>query len=108
MRKLFLPPLVALQLTSCATMNDSLKVGAGLGRASGAAATYAAGSSTGESPPFENVALGAGIGLGLGLLTSYLVHRSVEDEWKRRSPRGPVFPVCRGSSPLSPVSMGSV
>ncbi len=69
-----------LNTAACSTLNDSLKLGAGVGAASGAAATYSAYSSNGSSPSFENVAIGAGIGMGLGLLTSYIVHKQVEED----------------------------
>jgi hypothetical protein len=65
--------------TSCSTMNESLQLGAGMGAATGAAATYTAHATTGQSPSLENVALGAGVGLGIGLLTSYLTHKKVEE-----------------------------
>lgn len=66
--------------TSCASMNESLQLGAGMGALTGGAATYAAYSSTGRTPSVENVAIGAGIGIGVGLLASYLTHKSVEDK----------------------------
>lgn len=73
--------LAALLLqTGCSTLNDSLKLGASMGTLAGAGATYAAQSGSGNSPSFENVALGAGIGLGVGLLTSYVTHRQVEED----------------------------
>jgi len=61
-------------------MNESLQLGAGMGAATGAAASYAGHRSTGQSPSFENVALGAGIGIGVGLLTSYFTHKQVEED----------------------------
>ena len=65
---------------SCATLDDSLQLGAGLGAASGVAATYAGHSATGKSPSFETVAAGAGIGLGLGLITSYFTHKKIAED----------------------------
>ena len=72
---------MSLLLTcSCSTLSDSLKLGAGLGAMTGAAATYTAHSTSGQQPAFGDVALGAGIGMGIGLLTSYVVHRQVESD----------------------------
>lgn len=66
-------------LTSCATMDESLKLGGSLGALSGAAATYAAYSSTGKNPSFDTVTTGAGAGLLLGLIASYYTHKKVEE-----------------------------
>jgi hypothetical protein len=64
---------IPLLVCGCSTLDQSLKLGGGLGLASGVAATYARGS----GHPGKNLAIGAGVGLGVGLLTSYLVHRQV-------------------------------
>lgn len=69
-----------MSLASCASMKDSLQLGAGVGAFSGAAATYSAHQSMGRSAKLEDVAVGTGVGLGIGLLTSYLVHKSLADE----------------------------
>ena len=69
-----------LFVSGCSTMSDSLKLGAGLGALTGAAAVHAAHTSTGQQPSLETLAAGAGIGLALGLITSRVVHKSVEDE----------------------------
>lgn len=82
MRYIYLLPTIALTLNACSTMNESLQLGAGMGALSGAAATYAAESSTGNRPSTDNIATGAAIGIGLGLITSYFAHRSVEDQRK--------------------------
>jgi len=76
--------LIAVMLfaSGCSTLGDSLKLGAGAGVLTGAAATYAAQSSNGNQPSLENVAAGAGIGLGVGLIISHFVHKSVEEERK--------------------------
>ena len=86
--------------TSCATMSDSLKLGAGMGAGLGAAATYAAYSTTGREASLGDVALGAGIGLGVGLLTSYVVHRQVDNE--RQSNQAEVTEMHFGDLPPSP------
>ena len=79
-KKYFSLVTLLLVSTSCATMNESLQLGAGMGVATGAAATYSAHASTGASPAAKDVALGAGIGLGIGLLTSYITHKQVEKD----------------------------
>ena len=78
MKHLYLITLTSL--ASCASMKDSLQLGAGVGAFTGAAATYSAHQSMGRSAKLEDVAVGAGVGLGIGLLTSYLVHKSLADE----------------------------
>lgn len=74
--------LLAISITSsCATMNDSLQLGAALGMATGAtAAAIGHTANTGSGAPFETIAIGAGIGLGVGLITSYFTHKAVEKE----------------------------
>lgn len=74
---LFMVPLLS---TSCATMNDSLQLGAGIGAATGAAATYAGFSAGGKSPELGTVALGAGVGAAVGMITSYFTHKKVEEQ----------------------------
>lgn len=72
--------IAAVGATGCSTLNGSLQMGASMGAATGAAATYAGYSAGGKSPSFGTVAVGAGIGTALGLITSYLVHRKVEED----------------------------
>lgn len=67
----------AFTLPSCATLNESLQLGAALGTATGAGATLAAHHSVGNSPSFGDVALGAGIGAGVGVLAAYFTHKDV-------------------------------
>ena len=69
-----------LLTTACSTMNESLQLGAGMGAATGAAASYTVHQTNGHSPSFENVALDASIGMGVGLLTSYFTHKRVEED----------------------------
>lgn len=78
--KRYWPLPLAVLLSSCATLNDSLELGAGMGGLIGGGVTYAGFSAGGKSPSLGMVAIGAGIGTGLGLLTSYLTHRQVESE----------------------------
>jgi hypothetical protein len=72
--------LVTMFLSGCTTMNESLKLGATMGALSGAGATYAAQSGSGRGSSGENVALGAGIGMAVGLVTSYIVHKQVDED----------------------------
>lgn len=71
---------ITLLNISCATLDDSLQLGAGLGAASGVAATYAGYSAAENTPSFETVAAGAGIGLGIGLITSYFAHKKLAED----------------------------
>lgn len=75
------PPLVlsAVLLSSCATMSESMQLGASMGGATGIAAAFAGRAGTGNSASFNDIAIGAAIGTGFGVLTSYLVHNSVEE-----------------------------
>ena len=77
--KYFLCVTMASLLSSCATMNESLELGAGMGAATGLASVYAGHIGSEQSAKFQDAAIGAGIGASLGLLTSYLVHGSVEE-----------------------------
>ena len=61
----------------CATLNESLQLGAGLGASAGAVATFAAGASVDRSTTFGDVALGAGVGAAVGLIASYFTHKEV-------------------------------
>ena len=51
--------LTLVSLASCASMKESLQLGAGMGAISGAAATYSAHQSMGRSAKLEDVAVGA-------------------------------------------------
>ena len=78
--KRYWPLPLALLFSSCATLSDSLELGAGMGSIIGGGATYAGYAAGGKSPSLGTVAIGAGIGAGLGLLTSYFTHKQVENE----------------------------
>ncbi len=77
MRKLILLSLGAVMLSSCATMNESLKLGAALGSVTGAAATMAGEAAAGRPSSFGTVAVGASIGTAIGLLTSYFTEKQL-------------------------------
>lgn len=99
MKSIAIVPLAAL-ISSCATMNESLELGAGMGAVTGAAAVYAGHLGSEQKTSFSDAAVGAGIGVGLGLLTSYLVHRSVEE--KRQSFQADQTEMNFGDLPPSP------
>lgn len=80
---LIVPGIIGL--SGCSTIDQSLELGATTGFASGALAVYAGHSAAGSKANLEQVAMGAGVGLGIGLLTSYLIHGSVEEDRERRS-----------------------
>jgi hypothetical protein len=88
-----------LLFSRCSTLNESLELGASTGLFAGAAATYAAQSATGHSPPFDNVSAGASIGLGIGLLTSYIIHGKMEEHRQNISPAPEIY---FGDLPPSP------
>lgn len=76
-KKLMLSPFLVLAV-SCSTLDQSIKLGALTGAATGVAATYAGYQANGgRSPTPEETATGAAIGLGLGLITSYFIHQQV-------------------------------
>lgn len=69
-----------LSFAGCSTMNRSLQLGAGMGMATGAAATLTGSLVGGQSPSLGTVAIGASIGSAVGLLTSYLIHKEVAED----------------------------
>lgn len=71
--------LVAALTSSCASMSESMQLGASMGGATGMAAVFAGRAGTGNQTSFNDIAIGAAIGTGLGVLTSYFVHNSVEE-----------------------------
>ncbi len=71
--------ILAAGLSSCATLNESMTLGAGMGAVAGGLATYVANAASGGPAPTRNLLLGAGIGTAVGLVTSYFTHREVED-----------------------------
>lgn len=79
--KMVLLALLPALACSCATLNDSMTLGGGMGAVAGGAATYAAqATSGGKGASFGSVALGAGIGTAVGLVTSYFTHKSAEEK----------------------------
>jgi hypothetical protein len=78
-RLLVLGPFVAMTI-SCATLDQSFRLGAVTGALTGAATMYAAGNTSGRPPTPEEVGTGASLGLGLGLLAAYFIHEQVLED----------------------------
>lgn len=97
-RILFLSPILGFTV-SCTTLDQSFRLGAATGALTGAAATYAAGSSSGKQPTLKEVGIGASIGLGLGLITSYFVHQQVVSDREEYSKQTEIY---FGDLPPSP------
>ncbi len=69
--------ILAMAMTACSTLDQSLKLGGTMGALFGGAATFGAYSAGGQSPSLQTVTAGAAIGTAIGFLTSYLTHQSV-------------------------------
>lgn len=69
-----------LLLSSCATMNDSMMLGATLGGIAAVAATSSAYNKVDHTASNDDLAASAGIGIALGLITSYFVHKDVAEK----------------------------
>ena len=68
-----------LGVSGCSTLEQSLRLGGGMGALAGVAAIYAGTEAgAGRPPSFEAVAISAGVGSLLGLATAYYSHKSVE------------------------------
>jgi hypothetical protein len=69
-----------LSLTACSTLNESMQLGAGVGAITGLAAVSAAGDIAGKNPSDDQKLTSASVGIALGLLTSYLLHKNIEEK----------------------------
>jgi len=76
---IFTLPFCLVLLSGCATRTRSLILGGAGGVAIGAYTGSAVYSGPQRQIQTRNTLLGAGIGLGIGLLSSYLLHDSVEE-----------------------------
>ena len=76
----FIPWMTVISASGCSTLNGSLQLGAGMGMLTGAAGVVAGNAAAGRSADLGDIAIGAGVGSALGLITSYLVHKSVESD----------------------------
>lgn len=97
-RFIYLVPLFTLTV-SCTTLDQSFRLGAATGAMTGAAATYAAGNTSGKPPTIEEVGVGASIGLGLGLIASYFIHQQVVEDREEASKQTEIY---FGDLPPSP------
>jgi hypothetical protein len=88
-----------LLLSSCTTLEQSIRLGSATGALTGAAATYAASQASHRSPSMEDVGIGAGVGLGLGLIASYLIHQQVVGDREEQARRTEIY---FGDLPPSP------
>lgn len=79
MKNKFITLAIVPALSACSTLGESLQLGASIGAVGGAAALYSSQKSAGLEPTLESVGSGALIGMGVGLLTSYITHKSTEE-----------------------------
>ena len=84
--KLSLVSFIVLTSSACSTLNESIKLGATMGAATGVAATHAGYNEAGVKPDSNTVATGAAIGLAIGVLTSYITHKEIDK--RRYKPTG--------------------
>ncbi len=92
-----------LLLTACSTLNESMQLGAGIGALTGIAAVSAAGDMAGKNPTDDQKLTAASAGIVLGLLTSYLVHKNIEEKRDDLLQMGPELHF--GDLPPSPFIM---
>jgi hypothetical protein len=70
--------VAVLTLSGCSTLSESFQLGGALGAGTGITSSLMIAGSSGQSANAGDVAMAAGIGAGIGLLTSFIVHKSVE------------------------------
>ena len=92
-----------LSLTACSTLNESMQLGAGIGALTGIAAVSAAGDMAGKNPTDDQKLTAASAGIALGLLTSYLIHKNIEEKRDDLLQMGPELHF--GDLPPSPFIM---
>lgn len=69
-----------LSLTACSTLNESIQLGAGVGALTGLAAVSVAGDMAGKNLSDDQKITAASAGIAIGLLTSYLLHKNIEEK----------------------------
>ncbi|RYZ87083.1 MAG: hypothetical protein EOP06_13325, partial [Proteobacteria bacterium] len=99
MRKLIVLCAVGGLLSSCSTLDQSMRLGAATGSLAGAGASYMGEQAAGGTPTLASVSTGASIGLVVGLITSYLVHDSVVQDREESARKTEVY---FGDLPPSP------
>ena len=92
-----------LSLTACSTLNESMQMGASLGATTGVATVSIAGNMAGRNPTNDQKLTAATTGIALGLLTSYLLHKNIEDKRQDFLQMGPELHF--GDLPPSPFIM---
>lgn len=92
-----------LSLTACSTLNESMQLGAGIGPLTGIAVVSAAGDMAGKNPTDDQKLTAASAGIALGLLTSYLIHKNIEEKRDDLLQMGPELHF--GDLPPSPFIM---
>lgn len=81
MKKLILLSTFLL-LSACATLNDSMLLGAGIGTLTGAFATTSASQSSGRAATTEELTSSASIGMAIGLIGAFLIHETTREHRK--------------------------
>lgn len=99
--KIYTPLMLITALaSSCATMDESVRLGGTVGMATGIASVYTGHIGSGTPATLQDAAIGAGIGTILGVVTSYLIHGSVEE--RRQSLQSEQTEMHFGDLPPSP------
>jgi len=92
-----------LSITACSTLNESMQLGAGVGAITGLVAVSAAGDMASKNPTDDQKLTAASAGIALGLLTSYLLHKNIEEKREDFLQSGPEIHF--GDLPPSPFIM---
>ena len=69
-----------LCLSSCTTLDQSIRLGATSGALTGAAAVYSGQNMSGRPPTSEEAFSAITLGAGLGIIMSYFVHQQVTSD----------------------------
>jgi len=66
-------------LTACATLNDSMLLGAGIGTITAGIATSTASQSIGKTATADEMTTNASIGMAIGLISAFLIHENTRE-----------------------------